>query len=115
MTLREAKQTLKPYGIRIEDTNDMTHMEQTINRNLVTHAAQINIACPRCGHVLDVRSTVVFTLTGGAGDKTFTLCAKCFDEIKLAMRDLALQANGDIEVLDGRELFARARSNRRRK
>jgi hypothetical protein len=92
----------------------MTPMEKTINKGLLEHAAGTHIFCPRCRQIMDCRRTVLvtFTQTNG-GMKTWTMCAACYDRIKLELHDLVLGMKGTLDVVDGREVFARAPRTRK--
>lgn len=88
-------------------------MEQTINRNLLTYAVSTAIFCKRCGHILDARQTVSATLrVPGSNAREFILCASCWDKIRLELHDLAMGVKGEVDVLDGREVFRKASRKR---
>ena len=78
-------------------------MVRTINRNLVKYSAGQAIFC-RCGQVADAKQWVV----ASRGERTIGMCAPCWDSA-CAAKPLP----ADIEVLDGRVLFARAKRGNR--
>jgi hypothetical protein len=81
-------------------------MQTTINKNLLQYAVQTAIACPRCAKVLDMRQAVTTTLTvPDNGTRQFTMCCACWDKVRLELHDLAIGIKGNLDVLDGRDLF----------
>jgi hypothetical protein len=81
-------------------------MQGTINRNLLQYAVGHRITCPRCSRILDMRDAVTATLSKPAGgSRDYTLCCACWDQVRLAMHDIALELKASLEVIDGREVF----------
>ena len=72
-------------------------MARTVNRNLLKYSAGRSIFCPHCQNIADARRWVVVT----QGAKSMGLCAPCWDKSKRPTLPT------DVEVLDGRVLFAR--------
>ena len=80
--------------------NFFSPMVATVNKNLLKCSAGRAIFCPLCDVVADAKRWVVVT----QGERTVGVCAACFD-IKTAGKPIP----SDVEVVDGRVLFKRAK------
>lgn len=95
----------------------MSDLERTLKRNMLKFHVGHEIFCPKCGNVLDVRRAVeVTTLMHGKPGKSSVVCAMCFDAVKEEfekafeeMKAQFPQFELSLEILDGRELFAKAK------
>lgn len=85
-------------------------MQETINKNMLRHHVSTAMFCPKCETVLDVsRAVSIDRMKDGELERTYILCAKCWDEVKLALNDAMRESGRTLEVTDGRELFGRKR------
>lgn len=91
----------------------MGTMQRHVNRQLLKYAAGTVMFCPGCGEVLDCRRVVnVTVLHKGEVHSSTTLCVGCYDRRKPVL-DAALakapkEQGIELDVVDGREVFARA-------
>lgn len=74
-------------------------MVQALQRNLLKYSAGRAMFCPQCDKVADARKWVCATLTDG---REVGICAPCFDGILKGR-----QIPAGMEVVDGRQVFAR--------
>ena len=79
-------------------------MVRTINRNLLKYSAGYYIFCPQCGQVADAKRWVIVS----QGDKTKACCAPCWDKYTEGKT-----IPPSVEVIDGRQIFARPKSQKR--
>lgn len=84
-------------------------MRKQVNINLLRDAAGYQMFCKKCSGVLDMRRTVrVDAYTAdGAGAGGFTVCTRCWDAAKERVTGAAAGRNWKLEIVDGREVFAR--------
>ena len=75
-------------------------LKRTMQRNLLKYAAGAAIFCPLCEAVADCKRWVIATYKG----KTCGVCAKCWDK-----HTAGKVVSPEIEVTDGRVVFARAK------
>jgi hypothetical protein len=80
--------------------------ERTIQYELLRFAVMESLTCPYCGHVLDVRQSVLIGIAQeGHPERNAILCADCWDARK--ERTLAYAQSREqritLEITDGRE------------
>ncbi len=84
----------------------MNDVKEVVNRALLKHAVANTITCPHTERVLDVKTTVVVTVTYPPGGKSeHVMIADHWETIKDEMHKAAELRSWTIEVLDGREVF----------
>lgn len=91
----------------------MSHMEATIQANMLRYQCGQAIFCPGCQNILDCTRAVSADIYRGRDIvRVLLFCAKCFDEKKIAELiqggiDKAAAkgiTDGRVEYIDGREL-----------
>lgn len=88
-------------------------MTELVDKQLLTYAVQKAIFCAHTGQVLDIRHAVLLTLTlPGGGQRSVVMTAAAWDDIGPALRERAAAAGAQVEVRDGRALFASKRGRR---
>ena len=75
-------------------------LENIANRNILAFAVGRKIFCSDCGHALTVANSV----NASWRDRSTTLCGECFDDIQWALSAVLNTDDGDIEIIDGRNL-----------
>lgn len=85
----------------------ITEMQNHITGNLLRFAAGRAITCPKCGNILDWRTTTLVTLRQNGEDmKTWTQCTPCAEGamagLLRACREVAIKtgAHLDVEKID---------------
>ncbi len=82
-------------------------VDRAVNREVLLAAVQTAIFCKLTGRVLDVKSTVLFTVSGPeVGRAAAVVTADAWDGVKDAIQESTAEKGLKLEVLDGRELYS---------